>query len=404
MLTCSLGRPQILFNSLFLHYYVVSDDKDNQHSSVPDEIAPEVSPGEQLPVWEGALPINPVITEIPGSEPEAVGGGALPSRTSVVAYVLGCASVLALVLCAALFWWSASKRFPRLPTGTYVGQLAGVFAEGDESVPLYGEVSQQDSIMIAVARENWRAQTISIGSVGATAANFAAPISLAGPQTVVQLDGSPAESSGRFEGRAVNLSSGREGTWHLTRVEVVALAPEAESEVRLWLMLKNELVDLEARTRQIEVKLPSQRAEIDKLTSLIGEGETLRIRANDKLRSAQEDLHKVQSQVTEKQKEVKQLEDAFQISTKVTGTGRLVSLARDSLDREWRWLDLLMRSDIESGSTELDLAVGKAERVLAVKREIASEQDKLLLLRNPPNGAQEEEPRARFDFRGGAHR
>jgi len=334
------------------------------------------------------------------------------------AWVLG---LIVLVAAATRwFWIGESRQFPVVAPGSYIGTVTGVFSskgsaqgaantesessgagarrdEAINAVPFYVErAPETEDLFVAVLAAGWKPQLVStvIHAAGSTAPRWILPLIISQGERRLQLTGG-AVAKDRYEGEALDLTSGREGTWKL---EPIRAPPgdvgQGAQVVRLWLMLKAELDDVEARTREFERRVPEQRAEIEKLTGLLTEGEELRSRANEKFGSVQEGLAQAERELKQEHQKVQRLEASLEIAGKVTGMGKLVSLSRESLEREWRIVDSKLRSSADASAEDLEEEYERATRILEVQGQVANERAAIERLQR--NHQESSEPRAQM--------
>ena len=80
---------------------------------------------------------------------------------------------------------------------------------------------------------------------------------------------------------------------------------------------------------------------------------------------------------------MKKLDRQVELAYRVTGMGRLVSLARESLEREGRWQESMLRVGSADIPPEVLEQSAKAERILEIKRLIDSENTRIYDLLHP---------------------
>jgi hypothetical protein len=296
------------------------------------------------------------------------------------------------------YWIDAGKQFPILAPGSYIGTLSGVLTvpdarvapdgedEKSTSVPFYVERAQEsEELFVAILLPGWKPQLVStvIHSSGSSAPRWILPLLLSQGAKRIQLTGLPLAAD-QYGGEVVDLSSGSEGSW---RLEPIRALPgdvgQGAQEVRLWLMLKAELEEVQARIGEFERRVPEQRAEIEKLTKLLTEGEELRSRANEKFGSVKEERLVADRDLKGEQQKVQRLESSLEIAQKVTGMGKLVSLSRESLEREWRIVDSLLRSSVGSSADTLDEEYERATKTLELQGQVAAERAEVERLSAP---------------------
>ena len=306
------------------------------------------------------------------------------SRGSVgkarVAYLISIILLLGLLTVSYLLFAEWSRRFPHLEPGSYMGTISGTV--GQEPVPrtqsklnFYVERSEgSDEYLVVVLHSGWMPQLVSGVPVGSEGQIL--PLVLKGDGGRFTLTGKQIEPS-KFQGKI----SGPEykGTWEMIRVpsDSLALDEEALKQLKLWLLLRAELTDIEVKIGDAETVVPAQRREIEKLTAFVTEGERLKTKANEKYLAIQEDLKKAQQAFKVRQDEARKLEETLRISQKLPGIGKLVALSRESLEREGRWIDSMLKSSQNQSPEDLEQALERGEKILALKRVIAAEHAKI---------------------------
>jgi len=139
-----------------------------------------------------------------------------------------------------------------------------------------------------------------------------------------------------------------------------------------------------------------QHAEVDAGQILANntEGEELRSRANEKFGSVQEGLAQAERELKQEHQKVQRLEASLEIAGKVTGMGKLVSLSRESLEREWRIVDSKLRSSADASAEDLEEEYERATRILEVQGQVANERAAIERLQR--NHQESSEPRAQM--------
>jgi len=207
------------------------------------------------------------------------------------------------------------------------------------------------------------------------------PVTLSGPDGALRLIGAPS-GPGEYVGGVVNIDTGLEGRWWIQRVESLDTPADGDTEIRHWLALKNELSDITAEIRAIEKRIPDQKVEIEKLTTFIEERERLKSSADDKFEEVKDSLRGSQGELKRLQDEARKLEAELELAQRFTGMGRLVSLSRESLEREGRWIDSMLRSDIVSSQRSVEVAAARAVKITTLKKEIAAARAELAARRS----------------------
>ncbi|MDC0358291.1 hypothetical protein OAO01_05690 [Oligoflexia bacterium] len=294
---------------------------------------------------------------------------------------LAVAGLICLIVVSSLLWMEVSKRFPFVPTGSYLGSVYGVFGEGsDGPTELYLErASDGSDLFFALFRTGWPPQVIANDLVTEeSGGKWLYPITLIGEHASLRFIGNRVEV-GRFAGTVRNLNTGAEGTWKadLISENSAVAAPEDTDNTLLWLHLKSELDDLNVEIETATQRVAEQKQEIEYLTEVITEGEALKLTGKDKFVQASQALSKANAVLAEKRTEAKALERKVALSERVTKMGKLVLLSREALERDNRWIDSMLKAPADRTSTDLKLAVTKGEEILKLKRDLALEKERV---------------------------
>src|SRR5690606_28359002 len=123
------------------------------------------------------------------------------------------------------------------------------------------------------------------------------------------------------------------------------------------------------------------RASVEELTRFITDAESLRKKAEDRYRNVKQEREQVVAEIDSLQKQTKALERQVELAHRVTQRGTLVSLARESLDRESRWIEAMFRSEVSQGGDDFADALRHGNEVMSLRDGIAREREKIFQLR-----------------------
>ena len=299
----------------------------------------------------------------------------------------GIAATVLIILAAlsCLFFRDVKKRFPFIPPGAYLGAMNWDLS-GSANRPLrfYLESEAQgEAFLVVVFRKNWAPLHITsvVSASSQRGARQLIPLVLSGPDGRWELTGKQIDAD-RFAGELKDLDDGQAGNWTLGSIVRAEPADSvASSDLRLRLLLKSELGNIEQMIKKAEKDVLAQREEIEKLTELLVEGEKLKGKANEKYKAAVAQLNEQELTRAARQEAARKLEASFDISQRVTPMGKLAVLSRESLEREWRWVDSMLRSHVEERSDEFSRAVENGARVSQLREAIALEQARIDQLR-----------------------
>ena len=181
--------------------------------------------------------------------------------------------------------------------------------------------------------------------------------------------------STRAAGIVLSSRSFNIGRWELRKLELYKLEGEAEKNTAArFAALQRARAGLIVREEQIDLSSVNLRNELERLRSLIREGRTLREVAVGKLEKAEEEMSKLERDVAERKKKAIQLLSKLQIAQRVTAQGSLVTLSRQAIDREARWLESSLKSVENSRDPAFERAWSRSQEILALRNEIARER------------------------------
>ncbi len=313
-------------------------------------------------------------------------------------HFLAASALVALALVSFFFWREVNQRFPRLAPGAYLGTVR--FSADTGPVPMYVEaVPESDQIFVSVVADGWdpqwvnpvpsqsRSPQVHLPAGMADRAEWFLPIGIEGPHGKSALTGIP-QDDGSYVGSVYGAQSGESGSWALkSLVSLDEGGKEEITSIRLWLLLKSELASVEGKIELAQKQVPLQRTEIEKLTAILDEGERLKAKANEKYGLAQQEYEAARAALKEKREEVAKLWSTFDISQRVTKSGKLVALARESLEKDWLWVQSSVDLAHAQPDIELEAAHERALHIVDIKQQIEDERRKVRELTGTNNEA-----------------
>lgn len=271
--------------------------------------------------------------------------------------------VLGLVLISALlylYWPRYDSSFPNIAAGTYLGTITGLSKNFTNSLiyiernGLGGTLSKRslgDQIFLALLESEQTPLVIPIFTPHSNA--------LLEESVTVKVDGldfklvgrkiSNSNSNGnRYQGRVLNIDRKPLGIFSIEQITPgvdLKLSDQLRSQLKAYLTLKRESIEVSEQLRHTEYLIPKQEQEIERLKRYLQDGVSLRERSRDKLDQSRAELIAAQELFKTKQAKAQALAAQLEVSQKVTAAGKLVSLARDSIERENRWIDAKFRDN-----------------------------------------------------------
>jgi hypothetical protein len=339
---------------------------EEERKTTSEQSPKEGRPAGSIPLWED----HPAYKSDPVAQNSSIG-------LKVVGFLL-----IVLVIGGAALWLfrDEPKYFVPLPPGSYAGVIEG--ALNHSAVPLYIERAPENrDLFVAVLKAGWNPQfrdspmVADPESSDPDARGFI-PLLLSDGVTQVELSGGESNGSEYF-GRAYNITNAKEGVWRLRPIYAPPsdLAAQ-EGAVKLWLSLRAEVQGVRDALSALDQQVRHQRAEIERLSQLVAEGQELRMRANSRFADVRSEIAKAQEQLNQERKEVRALEESLEVSRKVTAQGLLVGLARETLERESRIVEESERIAGEHWAAGLDIDkitqdYARAREALRLAEEIA---------------------------------
>jgi hypothetical protein len=277
-------------------------------------------------------------------------------------FVIAVLVVGSAVIARFLWGFMRSEAFPKLPPGRYAGQFSG-FAEfsgaRDWMLTISDDYKKIEAVFLGGDDRGYPAQRNGSGYL----------VIQAGEQNLI-LKGSSGDQA-TPHGELQVEGSKRSGEWSLAPLKVEPF--EADQAFRHWIMLRAEIARLERDTAVAEQLVPAQKAEIEELGQLITDVSAMKDRGAKRTQELQEQVLENEVALGKINKETVTAENQLRLAQKVTVKGKLVALARDSLDRETRWARSLTAGSAGAVSGDLENALQKAEEVAALKDALAVE-------------------------------
>lgn len=264
-------------------------------------------------------------------------------------------------------WYVAA--FPDLPPGTYAGELS--FSGSKRSVP-----------WVVVRRPGDQSLAVAVGLVTVSAQRIAPTDPLSGTRQPLIIGGSELRlrltgvmsKEGHYEGSFLNPISQESGSWSLAKADVARLGPELENELTRWFSLWQELEQIEGEIQVSQRKADDHLATAENLHRVVSEGDILRKTADVRLGRTDSEMEAARQELRSRQEQLDRKLRDFNLTQRVSKEGRLVFLSRETIQRESRWIELSLQLLAPETSIGFDQALERAERVRALKDEIAKER------------------------------
>ena len=306
----------------------------------------------------------------------------MPGRRFSISRIISVVALASLVVVTVLWWDEVQKRFPSLADGVYTGKIEGL---GGSAIPLYVERrTGRDELLVVLLNDEYTSHFIPIITSDVGSRDWLMPLVLSGPGRKLKFTGAPLDG-GAYAGKVFDIEKGARGRWNLRRVTLPAL--HEETEIRQWLSLARELQETNGAIRASTARIAEQRSEIQRVSLYISEGKRLKQNAEQKYQDESRQLLVQQKKTAEKLDVVKRLRGQLDIAQRVTGTGKLVTLSRDSLEKDRYWMNLRLGGALAGETAEFEEAAGRAEKLYEIRHQIALERERIRALENPEPSA-----------------
>lgn len=265
-------------------------------------------------------------------------------------------------------WYRAA--FPDISPGTYVGVLT--FEGSTKKIPwLVVRRAEQQSLSVAVGTVTMAAQqATSIDPLsGAPQALF-----IGGQDVRFRFTGSLIEE-GRYEGDFLNPISQEQGRWFLSKVRISELSSGTEAQLTRWFALWQELEQLEGAIQQVQRTADDHAASIESLHRVVLDDDSLRKSADVRLERTDSETEAAREELRARQQQLDRKLRDFDLTQRVSKSGRLVFLSRETIQRESRWIELSLQLLAPETSVGFDQALERAERVRSLQQAIAKERE-----------------------------
>lgn len=287
--------------------------------------------------------------------------------------VLFVVTLLALVVGGYLFFNEYTRVFPQLQVGMYAGTLTS--SDGGDSVPMLVDVRPGGSeVFVSIGDDQIPAQRVLIAE---PSSGTRLPLILTGEERRLRLTGDD-NSHGHFSGEFVDPISSKNGTWLLHRVSVSELKAEEKQALASWTGVWVAQDAIAARVNELKRSIAQADARL--VVARQSANEAARIRTQEKIPSESPSV----SESKNKPDELLALVQSFEVGQKVSPTGRLVALSRESIQRDAAWIENALHLAAPEVSGDFEAQYERALRVKALQDQIADERGLLKNLQEAP--------------------
>lgn len=215
------------------------------------------------------------------------------------------------------------------------------------------------------------------------------PLSLDNGQYTMTTD-SLSGGLGGYQGSIRSSRTSDRGAWRVALTEVAPRSPSPNAGK--WGNVYYSVQQASSLARNTETDLRLRRDEIDRLNRIIVERSDFRDAAKNRLGKTSESLKQAQESLDAIRNDLIPLERRLSIASKITPRGKLVALARESLERESDWILSTLQKIAPEVSKDFERGLEKARRVTELKEAIEIEQHTIDRLKEPRRVEREVEP------------
>ncbi|MCB0336453.1 MAG: hypothetical protein KDD62_09105, partial [Bdellovibrionales bacterium] len=284
---------------------------------------------------------------------------------------VGC--LLSLIVLLSWAWLGVKEKFPVLGEGVFVGTLA---LGGDTAKPWVVVQRSDGSRVVGLSLDEWTQIPLASNYQGAELRLTTAhgPLSFYGHQ----------EGDGFVGG--VRQSGKSKGQWALFSVGQFRYHDIEDTKTELyWLNLASEHAILQNKVASLKQEIASVSVEREQIEKALTDTRALKKDGDEKLRATKAEQTSLETRLKEQRAMLKDLENKMFLSQRITPRGKLVSLAREGLQRERRWAESLERSGGFDRSQDMVEAYERGLKILDLRREIDAERSTIYRLQGMYN-------------------
>lgn len=271
---------------------------------------------------------------------------------------------------AYLFFSEVTSAFPELKSGSYVGSLD--FQGGtSRTIPWAIRIDKEET-EVFIGDEDFPALRLPAPRVNGQ--NL--PFTISGNSIRLRLIGK-LHSNGAASGTFLNSINGEEGTWTLFSNTNSPLSSSEAADLQRWGVVWAELQINTAKRVALEAKVSQQRSKINKLSQIVGSGGALQQEGTSRLGEATGAVASAKSDITDLQEKINTVARDIALARDLSPRGRLVSLSRESIEREARWIEGSLQLVTPDSIPDFNQAFERALRVKELKDQIEQERERI---------------------------
>lgn len=255
--------------------------------------------------------------------------------------VLAVGLLVILISSSSLLWLALRDSFPALAPGAYAGVIESIFAKVDQTRIYVERAAESNALFTIVLREGWTPQLVSAQIVAGDGTVSSLPLSVVAPGHQLKLVGSSIGDDS-YAGTVQDLATGRTGTWTLRELRDQPSIVD-QAQLKQFLGLEIELEAAQVQLVMAQSEREKLEGELAKLREFVTDSRALKSRSEQKFAREGELLEQSKQRLKAAQNDAKLLESKLALVERLTPMGRLVLQSRESLERDARWFDAVMK-------------------------------------------------------------
>lgn len=312
-------------------------------------------------------------------------------RPYIPHFLLG--SGFAVLIALTVFSWAShGEHFPTIAPGSYAGLIQ---IPGKEEVPFFVERKPgSDDVLFIGLSAGWEAQVTSATVRAASNSEWDLPLTIRGDQATFQLVGSSvSSSSSQYSGRISELGAQTEGSWVLFKtLESDNIELHNPAQLQLRTLLTHEYLGLSRQVLSLEEQLTQQKKELEQFTQLSTEAGLAEAKSAEQLKILENEIASIEQKLSKQRKNIEKLKEQIALTQKVSAEGKLLLLAKESLDREARWAASVIKHAPDAKEEGLAEKIQMAKKLLELKRQIAATRNEIFRQRFGTDAPEVEAP------------
>ena len=291
--------------------------------------------------------------------------------------------ILILALCSVIFFrllLNPEEPFPKLQDGRYIGYFSADLIGIKNQNAFFSVQADQNSspnLSLKIYASGWGVRSFNLNQnaesrIALIVTDRIAPEQIAAePGTVLRFGGKQI-SQNVFSGTITNLSTGKKSPWFLYNDNSSKTANLLTSEFGQLPTIMAERSMLEMQIMEQQAKSDFVVKERDRLLKALSEEKVLEQKGENRFNEKQIEIEKLKSEIAVYEDALKNMQSSLNIARSITQKGRLATISREILSREYREINLRTSvSKEEDARLMAESAVAK--EALALKKELSSQ-------------------------------